>query len=139
MFVFEEVITCSAEAKTQFSQYACNFPPNHKGGLMAKYELCPLGRRICPSTKLVVGLMNSQCYRDNPFSSNLSLRSLGGPKKMKPTLLYYFTAVVFSSRSVSFFFVFFFWRWGSTVHLSYPDLPLYCLLKLNSMCGASSS
>lgn len=75
---------------------------------MAKYELCPLGCRICPSTKLVVGLMNSQCYRDNPFSSNLSLRSLGGPKKMKPTLLYYFTAVVFSSRSVSFFFVFFF-------------------------------
>lgn len=58
MFVFEEVITCSAEAKTQLSQYACNLPPNHKGGLVAKYERRPPGRRICPSTKLVVGLMN---------------------------------------------------------------------------------
>lgn len=81
MFVFEEVITYSAEAKTQLSQYACISPPNHRGGLMAKYELCPLGYRICPSTKLVVGLMNSQCSRDNPFSSNLSPRSLEGLKK----------------------------------------------------------
>lgn len=137
MFVFEEVITCSAEAKTQLSQYACNFPPNHKGGLMAKYELCPLGRRICPSTKLVVGLMNSQCYRDNPFSSNLSLRSLGGPKKMKPTLLYYFTGRCFQATPFVSFLCFF-GGGGSTVHLSYPDLPLYCLLKLNNACGASS-
>lgn len=61
MLVFEEVITCSAEAKTQLSQYACISSPNHRGGLMAKYEPAPLGDHICPSTKLVVGLMNSQC------------------------------------------------------------------------------
>lgn len=81
MFVSEEVITCGVEAKTQLSQYACNFPPNHRGGLVAKYELRPRGCRICPSTKLVAGFMNSQCYRDNPFSGNLSLLSLEVPKK----------------------------------------------------------
>lgn len=139
MFVFEEVITCSAEAKTQLSQYACNFPPNHKGGLMAKYELCPLGCRICPSTKLVVGLMNSQCYRDNPFSSNLSLRSLGGPKKNETDfIILFYRGGVFKPLRF-FLFGFFFGGGGSTVHLSYPDLPLYCLLKLNNTCGASSS
>lgn len=74
---------------------------------MAKYELCPLGCRICPSTKLVVGLMNSQCYRDNPFSSNLSLRSLGGPKKMKPTVLYYFTTWCFQAAPCLSFLGFF--------------------------------
>lgn len=74
---------------------------------MAKYELCPLGCRICPSTKLVVGLMNSQCYRDNPFSSNLSLRSLGGPKKNETDCIILFYRMVFSSRSASFFFGFF--------------------------------
>uniref|UniRef100_A0A672H721 Zinc finger protein 521 n=1 Tax=Salarias fasciatus TaxID=181472 RepID=A0A672H721_SALFA len=47
--------------KTPLSQYACISPPNHRGGLVAKYELRPRGGRICPSTKLVVGLMNSQC------------------------------------------------------------------------------
>lgn len=61
MLVFEEVITYSAEAKTRASQYACISLPNHRGGLVAKYELRPLGDCICPSTKLVVGLMNSQC------------------------------------------------------------------------------
>lgn len=61
MLVFEEVITYSAEAKTELSQYACISLPNHRGGLVAKYELCPLGDHICPSTKLVVGLMNLQC------------------------------------------------------------------------------
>lgn len=129
MFVFEEVITCSAEAKTQLSQYACNFPPNHKGGLMAKYELCPLGDRICPSTKLVVGLMNSQCYRDNPFSSNLFPRSLGEAKKMKQTLLYYFTVVVFSSGSVSF--------WGVLCAPLISRSPSIASLKLNNMSMSS--
>lgn len=129
MFVFEEVITCSAEAKTQLSQYACNFPPNHKGGLMAKYELCPLGHRICPSTKLVVGLMNSQCYRDNPFSSNLFPQSLGEAKKMKQTLLYYFTVVVFSSGSVSF--------WGVLCAPLISRSPSIASLKLNNMSMSS--
>lgn len=81
MLVFEEVITYSAEAKTGLSQCACIALPNHRGGLMAKYELRPEGNHICPSTKLVVGLMNSQCYRDNPFSCNLFLRSLENVKK----------------------------------------------------------
>lgn len=120
MFVFEEVITYSAEAKTHLSQYACISPPNHRGGLMAKYELCPLGDRICPSTKLVVGLMNLQCQRDNPFSSNLFLWSLENLKKLKQTLLYYFTVVMFSSSSVLF-------GGFSTIHVahfSYPDLFL---------------
>uniref|UniRef100_A0A8D3C432 Zinc finger protein 521 n=1 Tax=Scophthalmus maximus TaxID=52904 RepID=A0A8D3C432_SCOMX len=49
------------QTELQLSQYACISPPNHRGGLVAKYELCPLGDHICPSTKLVVGLMNSQC------------------------------------------------------------------------------
>uniref|UniRef100_A0A8C2WJV9 C2H2-type domain-containing protein n=1 Tax=Cyclopterus lumpus TaxID=8103 RepID=A0A8C2WJV9_CYCLU len=48
------------QTELQLSQYARISPPNHRGGLMAKYELCPPGDRICPSTKLVVGLMNSQ-------------------------------------------------------------------------------
>lgn len=52
MFVFEEVITYSAEAKTQLSQYACISPPNHRGGLMAKYELCPLGDSYLPFNKV---------------------------------------------------------------------------------------
>lgn len=109
MFVFEEVITCSAEAKTQLSQYACNFPPNHKGGLVAKYELRPPGCCICPSTKLVVGLMNSQCYGDNPFSSNLSLLSLEGPKKNETDFIILFYRGVFKKLCLCFFlFVLFF-------------------------------
>lgn len=60
MLIFEEVITCSAETKTQLSQYARISSPNRKGGLVAKYELRPRGAHICPSTKLAVGLMNLQ-------------------------------------------------------------------------------
>ena len=70
MLVFEEVITSNAEKgeekKTHTRRLQSFRPlhhpsPNRRGGPVAKYELRPRRRHICPSTKLVVGLMNSQC------------------------------------------------------------------------------
>lgn len=119
MFVFEEVITYSAEAKTQSSQYACISSSNRKGGLVAKDELRPLGGRICPSTKLAVGLMNSQCKEDNPFSSNLFPLSLGNlNKERKKRMILFHCGVVFSNVLFGGF---------STAHMtqvSYQDLFL---------------